>query len=56
MMLDARKNDSRERTTVSEKHRVIRWLTEVVPERLDPRASKKRSWVKAGFFYEDGKL
>lgn len=56
MMLDARKGTSRERMTASEKYRAIRWLTEAVPERLDPKAGKKRSWVKAGFFYEDGKL
>lgn len=56
MMLDARKRDSRKRITTSEKYRTIRWLTKAVPERLDPKADKKRSWVKTDFFYEDGKL
>lgn len=55
-MLDARKDESRERTTASEKHRAIRWLTEIIPERLGPMASKKRSWIKSGFIYDEGKL
>lgn len=35
LMLNARKNESRERMTASEKERGIRWLTEFIPERLD---------------------
>ena len=42
-MLDARKDESRERMTASDKHRAIRWLIEAFPERLDPKAGKKRS-------------
>ena len=56
LMLDARKNESRERMTASEKERGIRWLTEFIPERLDGALSKKRSWIKADFVYEKGKL
>ena len=55
-MLDARKDESRERMTASDKHRAIRWLTEAFPERLDPKAGKKRSWIKSDFVYDQGKL
>ena len=55
-MLNARKDESRERMTASDKHRAIRWLTEAFPERLDPKASKKRSWIKSDFIYDQGKL
>ena len=43
LMLNARKNESRERITASKKERAIRWLTESIPERLDRTLSKKRS-------------
>lgn len=56
LMLDARKDESRERMTASEKQRAIRWLTEAIPERLDPMTAKKRSWIKSEFVFEDGKL
>ena len=56
LMLDARSRESRERTTASQKHRYIRWLTESVPERLGPEDGKKRAWVKDMFFYDQGKL
>ena len=55
-MLDACKNESRERITISEKERGIRWLTEFIPERLNRVFSKKRSWIKADFVYKKGKL
>ena len=55
-MLDARKNESRERMTASKKERDIRWLTEFIPERLNGVLSKKRSWIKADFVYKKGKL
>ena len=56
LMLETRRTDSRERMSVTEKHRAIRWLTEPFPERLQGPASKKRSWIKADFIYEQGKL
>ena len=56
LMLDARNRESRERTTASQKHRYVRWLTESVPERLGPEDGKKRAWVKDMFFYDRGKL
>ena len=56
LILDTRKNESRERMTASEKERGIRWLIEFIPERLDGVLSKKRSWIKADFVYKKGKL
>ena len=56
LILDARKNKSRERMTASEKKRGIRWLTEFIPKRLNEALSKKRSWIKADFVYKKGKL
>ncbi len=56
LMLDSRKDESRERMTAPNKHKYIRWLTEAVPERLGPADSKKRSWLKSEFTYDRGKL
>ena len=55
-MLDARKDESRERMTASEKRRAIGWLTDSFPERLDPQAGKKRSWIRSEFVHDQGKL
>lgn len=56
-MLEGRKDASRERFTVTEKQRAIRWLTEDPPERgLDAATSKKRSHIKDQFEYSEGKL
>ena len=53
----SRKDLSRERTDLPAKHKYIRWLTELVPERgLDATEAKLRSWVKANFLYERNKL
>ena len=55
-MLDSRKDIARERVTDLEKQKYIKWLTEIIPERLGVAEGKKRSWVKSDFIYEHGKL
>lgn len=56
IMLEGRRDQARERVTASEKLKYIRWLTEIVPERLNATAGKKRAWVRAEFVYQQGKL
>ena len=56
LMLDSRKDIARERVTDLEKQKYIKWLTEIIPERLGVAEGKKRSWVKSDFIYEHGKL
>lgn len=56
LMLDSRKDIARERVTALEKQKYIKWLTEIIPERLAVAEGKKRSWVKSDFIYEQGKL
>lgn len=56
LMLDNRKDIARERVTALEKQNYIKWLTEIIPERLGDAEGKKRSWVRSDFIYEQGKL
>lgn len=57
LMLDGRKDHSRERTTITEKHKYIRWLTEATTDKhLSAADRKSRSWVKSSFVYESNKL
>ena len=57
LMLDSRKNQSRERVTNSEKYQFIRWLTESIPERgFNAADGKKRAWIKTEFEYDQNVL
>ena len=56
LMLESRKNQARERITAFEKQKYIKWLTDIVPDRLGVAESKERAWVKNGFSHEQGKL
>lgn len=56
IMLESRKYLARERVTASEKQKYIKWLTDIIPDRLNVAESKKRAWVKNDFTYERGKL
>ena len=42
-MLNARKDESHKQITIFEKRRVIKWLTDFFPERLNLQTDKKRS-------------
>ena len=55
-MLDTNRDHSRERVSISQKLKYIKWLTATVPERLDNTEGKKRAWIRCDFEYQHGKL
>ena len=56
LMLDSRKDLARKRVTALEKQEYIKWLTDIIPERLGVAKGKKRSWARSVFSHEQGTL